>query len=66
MTNFIKEGNIITPFPKGIGYDLEPSKVYDLMYEPFGIGKYLKLNGSLNIPKKYIITRKIKRLLVKC
>lgn len=52
MTNFIKEGNIITPFPKGIGYDLEPSKVYDLMYDPFGNGKYLKLNGSLNIPGK--------------
>lgn len=52
MTNFIKEGNIITPFPKGIGYDLESSKVYDLMYDRFGMGKYLKLNGSLNIPEK--------------
>lgn len=52
MTKFIKQDKIIKPFPQGIEYNLEPSKVYDLKYDPFGIGKYLELNGTLNIPKK--------------
>lgn len=69
MTKFIKQGNDISILPKGLEYDLEPGKVYDLnIREIFGrtITDF-KLNGEINMPSTVYQTKKdkvfVKRVL---
>lgn len=62
MTNFIKQGNRITPLPKGLEYDLEPGKVYDLLIKTSWGEKLIKfeLNGEMNLPSTVYQTKKDK------
>lgn len=62
MTKFIKQGNDIAILPRGLEYDLEPGKVYDLkIREVWGrtITDF-KLNGEMNMPPKLYQTKKDK------
>ena len=69
MANFIKQGNRITPLPKGLEYDLEPGKVYDLWIKTVWGERVVKfeLNGEMNLPSKVYQTKKdkifVKRVL---
>ena len=62
MTNFIKQGNRITPLPKGLEYDLEPGKVYDLLIKTSWGERVIKfeLNGEMNLPSTVYQTKKDK------
>ena len=62
MANFIKNGNNITPFPKGLEYELEPGKVYDLLIKEVWGEQVTRftLNGEMNLPPKVYQTRKDK------
>ena len=62
MANFIKRGNDIIPISKGLEYDLEPGKVYDLLIETVWGERVVKftLNGEMNLPSKVYQTRKDK------
>lgn len=65
MTKFIKQGNDITILPRGLEYDLEPGKVYDLkIREVWGrtITDF-KLNGEMNMPPKLYQTKKDKMFI---
>lgn len=55
MSEFIKAGNKILNKPNGFDYDLINGKVYNLKYERYGVGSYFEEDGSLNLPKKYIL-----------
>lgn len=62
MANFIKNGNNIIPFPKGLGYELEPGKVYDLLIKTVWGERVTKfvLNGEMNLPPTVYQTKKDK------
>ena len=62
MANFIKQGNRITPLPKGYAYDLEPGKVYDLLIKTVWGERVTKfeLNGEMNLPPTVYQTKKDK------
>lgn len=62
MANFIKNGNNITPFPKGLEYELEPGKVYDLLIKEVWGEQVTRftLNGEMNLPPKVYQTKKDK------
>lgn len=62
MTNFIKNGNNIIPFPKGLEYELEPGKVYDLLIKTVWGERVTKftLNGEMNLPPTVYQTKKDK------
>lgn len=62
MANFIKNGNNITPFPKGLEYELEPGKVYDLLIKTVWGERVTKftLNGEMNLPPTVYQTKKDK------
>lgn len=62
MANFIKRGNDIIPISKGLEYDLEPGKVYDLLIKTVWGERVVKftLNGEMNLPSKVYQTRKDK------
>lgn len=65
MTKFIKQGNDIAILPRGLEYDLEPGKVYDLkIREVWGrtITDF-KLNGEMNMPPKLYQTKKDKMFI---
>ena len=60
MANFIKSGNNITPFPKGLEYELEAGKVYDLLIKTVWGERVTKftLNGEMNLPPTVYYTKK--------
>lgn len=62
MANFIKNGNNIIPFPKGLEYELEPGKVYDLLIKTVWGERVTKftLNGEMNLPPTVYQTKKDK------
>lgn len=62
MANFIKNGNNITPFPKGLEYELEPGKVYDLLIKTVWGERVTRftLNGEMNLPPTVYQTKKDK------
>ena len=62
MANFIKNGNNITPFPKGLEYELEPGKVYDLLIKEVWGEQVTRftLNGEMNLPPEVYQTKKDK------
>lgn len=62
MANFIKNGNNITPFPKGLEYELEPGKVYDLLIKEVWGEQVTRftLNGEMNLPPTVYQTKKDK------
>ena len=62
MANFIKNGNNITPFPKGFEYELEPGKVYDLLIKTVWGERVTRftLNGEMNLPPTVYQTKKDK------
>lgn len=62
MANFIKNGNNIVPFPKGLEYELEPGKVYDLLIKEVWGEQVTRftLNGKMNLPPKVYQTKKDK------
>ena len=62
MANFIKNGNKIIPFPKGLEYELEPGKVYDLLIKTVWGERVTKftLNGEMNLPPTVYQTKKDK------
>lgn len=62
MANFIKNGNNIVPFPKGLEYELEPGKVYDLLIKEVWGEQVTRftLNGEMNLPPKVYQTKKDK------
>lgn len=62
MANFIKSNNNIQLFPKGLEYDLEPGKVYDLLIKTAWGEKItkFKLNGEMNTPPKIYQTKRDK------
>lgn len=62
MANFIKNGNNIIPFPKGLEYELEPGKVYDLLIKEVWGEQVTRftLNGEMNLPPKVYQTKKDK------
>ena len=65
MTKFIKQGNDIAILPRGLEYDLEPGKVYDLkIREVWGrtITDF-KLNGEMNMPPRLYQTKKDKMFI---
>lgn len=62
MANFIKNGNNIVPFPKGLEYELEPGKVYDLLIKTVWGERVTRftLNGEMNLPPTVYQTKKDK------
>lgn len=60
MANFIKNGNNIVPFPKGLEYELEAGKVYDLLIKTSWGERVTKftLNGEMNLPPTVYYTKK--------
>ena len=62
MANFIKNGNNIIPFPKGLEYELEPGKVYDLLIKTVWGEQVTRftLNGEMNLPPTVYQTKKDK------
>ena len=62
MANFIKNGNNIIPFPKGLEYELEPGKVYDLLIKTVWGERVTKfvINGEMNLPPTVYQTKKDK------
>lgn len=62
MANFIKNGNNIIPFPKGLEYELEPGKVYDLLIKTVWGERVTRftLNGEMNLPPTVYQTKKDK------
>ena len=65
MANFIKNGNNIIPFPKGLEYELEPGKVYDLLIKTVWGERVTKfvLNGEMNLPPTVYQTKKDKMFI---
>lgn len=62
MTKFIKQGNDISVLPRGLEYELEPGKVYDLKIREIW-GRTItdfKLNGEMNMPPAIYQTKKDK------
>lgn len=59
MANFIKRGNDIIPISKGLEYDLEPGKVYDLLIRTVWGQRVVNftLNGEMNLPNKVYQTK---------
>ena len=62
MANFIKNGNNIIPLPKGLEYELEPGKVYDLLIKTVWGERVTKfvINGEMNLPPTVYQTKKDK------
>ena len=62
MANFIKNGNNIIPLPKGLEYELEPGKVYDLLIKTVWGEQVTRftLNGEMNLPPTVYQTKKDK------
>lgn len=49
-TEFIKNGEQITPCPVGLEYSLINGKIYDLCFDAWENKAYLKEDGELNLP----------------
>jgi SpoVK/Ycf46/Vps4 family AAA+-type ATPase len=56
MAEFIKLGDKIISKPKGLDYELENSKVYNLKYNRYEGMSYFEEDGSLNLPSKVYST----------
>lgn len=56
MAEFIKLGDKIISKPKGLDYELENSKVYNLKYNRYEGMSFFEEDGSLNLPSKVYST----------
>lgn len=56
MAEFIKLGDKIISKPKGLDYELEHGKVYNLKYNRYEGMSYFEEDGSLNLPSKVYST----------
>lgn len=56
MAEFIKLGDKIISKPKGLDYELENGKVYNLKYKRYEEMSFLEEDGSLNLPPKVYST----------
>ena len=60
---FVKTGKKIFPQPEGLIINLQPGKVYNLMYDRYEGECYLEEDGTLNMPKKIYSTEEDEKFM---